>query len=64
MEYRTKYIQEDDVWAVIDSVDNHIEYFIHAYEAQAEARKLNAKPSNVRRCRGVNYREEDFADID
>lgn len=65
MEYRTKYIQEDDVWAVIDSVDNHVEYFIHAYEAQAAARKLNITPlSNVRRCRGVNYREEDFAEVE
>lgn len=64
MEYRVKYIQEDDVWAVIDSVDNHIEYFTQPYEAKAAARRLNATPSNVRRCRGVNYREEleeDFA---
>ena len=64
MEYRTKYIQEDDVWAVIDSVDNHIEYFIYAHEAQAAARKLNMMPSNVRRCRGVNYREEDYSDVE
>lgn len=62
MEYRTKYIQEDDVWAVVDRVDNHIEYYIQHYEAQAAARALNASPSTVRHCRGVNYREEDFAD--
>lgn len=58
MQFRTKYIEEDDVWAVVDSVDNHIEYFIYAYEAQAAARKLNMMPSNVRHCYGVNYRND------
>lgn len=56
-EYSIKYVQEDDVWAVVDSVGNRVESFIDKHEAVQAARKLNsggAKAPN--RHRHVNYR--------
>ena len=56
-EYSIKYVEEDDVWAVVDSVGNRVESFIEKYEAVQAARKLNsggAKAPN--RHRHVNYR--------
>jgi len=56
-EYSIKYVQEDDVWAVVDSVGNRVESFIEKHEAAQEARKLNAGSSKApTRHRHVNSR--------
>ena len=56
-EYSIKYVEEDDVWAVVDSVGNRVESFIEKYEAAQEARKLNAGSSKApNRHRHVNSR--------
>ena len=56
-EYSIKYVQEDDVWTVVDSVGNRIESFIDKHEAVQAARKLNSGSAKApNRHRHVNYR--------
>lgn len=55
-EYSIRYFDEDDVWAVVDSVGNRVENFIEKHEAAKEARKLNAGSKAPSRHRHVNYR--------
>lgn len=56
-EYSIKYVQEDDVWAVVDSVGNRVESFIDKHEAVQAARKLNSGSAKApARHRHVNSR--------